>query len=499
MIVHRRREPTSEGPAGLRRGDTLAGYRIERVLGTGGMGAVYEATQQSLRRSVALKVIAPRAPIDTTLRNRFRREGPLQAVIEHPHILPVYEAGESHGRLFIAMRLVRGPTLKAIGAGRGLDPCRSMRILGDVAHALDAAHGAGLVHRDIKPQNILVERGDFAYLADFGLSRTADEATLTRSGQLLGSVAYMSPEQVRGERATRASDIYSFACVVYECLVGLVPFPRESDHAVLHAHVSEPPPRPSEIRPELPPRLDGVLGSAMAKAPDARPRSASALVRDVQSALGLEPDDDPATPGTDAVLDDGDSTDLRPPIESTHRGLGRVWIVTALLGVLAFVVGLVSGYLVTGDNGDNGGTRGTIGTTAANRAARARAAADARFGADLNAAFAALNAGKARSEGKLAQAKTAPAEALALAGLGAAYRKAHAAVVDARTPARARGARAAIAAALTRIAETYRHLQVAAERRARSGYDAARPLLEGREAELTAAVERLRQLGYRLA
>src|SRR3954449_1111927 len=161
MIVHRRRGATSDGPAGLRRGDTLAGYRIERVLGTGGMGAVYEATQQSLRRSVALKVIAPRAPIDTTLRNRFRREGPLQAVIEHPHILPVYEAGESHGRLFIAMRLVRGPTLKAIGAGRGLDPRRSMRILGDVAHALDAAHRAGLVHRDVKPQNILVDRGDF--------------------------------------------------------------------------------------------------------------------------------------------------------------------------------------------------------------------------------------------------------------------------------------------------------------------------------------------------
>jgi serine/threonine kinase PknH len=496
MIVHRRRESTSEGPAGLRRGDTLAGYRIERVLGTGGMGAVYEATQQSLRRSVALKVIAPRAPIDTTLRNRFRREGPLQAVIEHPHILPVYEAGESHGRLFIAMRLVRGPTLKAIGAGRGLDPRRSMRILGDVAHALDAAHGAGLVHRDIKPQNILVARGDFAYLADFGLSRTADEATLTRSGQLLGSVAYMSPEQVRGERATRASDIYSFACVVYECLVGLVPFPRESDHAVLHAHVSEPPPRPSEIRPELPPRLDGVLGSAMAKAPDARPRSASALVRDVQSALGLEPDDDPATSATDAALDDGDSTDLRPPVESTHRGLRPVWIVTVLLGVLALVVGVVSGYLVTGDND---GTSGSIGvTSAANRAAPARAAADARFGADLNAAFAALNAGKARSEAKLAQAKTAPAEAFALAGLGAAYRKAHAAVVDARTPARARRARAAIGAALTRIAETYRHLQVAAKRRARSGYDAARPLLERREAELTAAIERLRQLGYRL-
>jgi len=289
MIIHRRREPTPEAAAGLRRGDTIAGYRIERLLGTGGMGAVYEATQLSLKRSVALKLIAVGVPISPTLRERFRREGHLQTVIEHPHILPVYEAGESHGRLFIAMRLVHGPTLKTIAVTRRLDQHRSMRILSDVAHALDAAHSAGLVHRDVKPQNILLDPGDFAYLADFGLSKGPGEATLTHSGQLLGSIAYMSPEQARGEPATDASDIYSFACVVYECLVGLVPFPRESDHAVLHAQIWDPAPQPSQIRAELPAALDEVIAHGMAKGPEARPPSACAIVREAQAALGWRP------------------------------------------------------------------------------------------------------------------------------------------------------------------------------------------------------------------
>jgi hypothetical protein len=502
MIIHRRREPMTQDAPELRRGYTIAGYRIERALGAGGMGAVYEATQLSLQRSVALKVIAAGVPVDATLRERFRREAQLQAVIDHPHILPVYEAGESHGRLFIAMRLVRGRTLKSLATACALDQQRGMRMLGDVARALDAAHGAGLVHRDVKPQNILVDPGDYAYLADFGLSRASGEETLTRAGQLLGSISYMSPEQVRGERATQASDIYSFTCVVYECLVGLVPFPRESDHAVLHAHVWEPPPRPSEIRAELPAALDDVIAHGMAKAPDARPQSACALVREAQSALGLEPElteeDEPTTPVEVMVgADDSSDTELSAPVDGRAGTRRLVRMLTPVLGAIVLLAGASAGYLVSRDPGAGPAAR-TL-TTTANRAPPARTTADARFGADLNAAFSALSGTKGPLERKLARATSTGSQATALARLAAAYRQARAAVARARTPAKAGSTDAAIEAALAHIADNYRRLQQAAQHRRRNTYNAAKQRLVSLKRELDDAVQRLQRLGYRLA
>jgi serine/threonine-protein kinase len=473
----------------------IAGYEIERVLGAGGMGVVYEATQLSLKRRVALKVIAGAASFDATVRERFRREGKLQAVIEHPHILPVYEAGESRGRLFIAMRLVHGPTLKALATARSLDQGRTLRILGDVARALDAAHHAGLIHRDVKPQNILVEHGDFAYLADFGLTKASDESTLTETGQLLGSVAYMSPEQVRGERATGASDLYSFACVVYECLVGVVPFPRESDHAVLHAHVWDAPPRPSAVRPELPRALDDVIARGMAKAPSARPRSACALVGDVRAVLGLEPE--PPADGDGSLGDraggDDTSTELRPRQVTPRRS--RMGL-APILGALALLTGAASGYAVTRDPGSDSAAH-TL-TSASQRGASARAAADARFGTDLNAAFGVLNATKTREERALIQAKETPAQATALGALAAAYRTAGADALKAAAPARAVAARNTVGASLTRVADTYRSLEVAARRRDRHAYDRARSRLQRRNTVLSDAVRQLRRLGYRV-
>ena len=251
------------------------------------MGIVYRATQLSLMRTVALKLLATELSDDPTFRERFRREGLLQAAIEHPHIVTVYEAGETEHGLFLAMRLVRGPTLKDEVRGGKLDDERALRILTPVADALDSAHEVGLTHRDVKPQNILIGARDHAYLADFGLTNVPDEAArLTGTGQFIGTIDYVAPEQVRGEGATSASDVYALAGVLYETLTGSVPFAKPTEAAVLYAHMSEAPPKPSERRPELPPELDEVVARGMAKSPQERPGSASELIRLAAQAFG---------------------------------------------------------------------------------------------------------------------------------------------------------------------------------------------------------------------
>ncbi len=269
-------------------GTTIAGYRVERRLGSGGMGAVYEATQLSLDRVVALKVLSPTLSADAGFRERFRREAMLQAALEHPNIVPVYEAGESEAGLFMAMRLVEGTDLKRLSEGGELEPERVLVLLAHVAAALDAAHGAGLVHRDVKPQNVLVD-GDRAYLADFGLTKGAGDRGTTLTGQYLGSLDYTPPEQIRGEPVGPAGDLYALAAVLYEALTGEVPFPHETEAAVLYAHVAETPPRPSERRPELPQALDAVVARGLAKRPEDRYRSATALVDEARRALASPP------------------------------------------------------------------------------------------------------------------------------------------------------------------------------------------------------------------
>jgi hypothetical protein len=269
----------------LPQGTTLAGYRIDGVLGQGGMGTVYEATQLSLDRVVALKLLAAHLSNDMAFRARFRREGQVQARLEHPHVVTVYEAGETEQGLFIAMRLVRGRTLKELVNARELDVARTLKILAPVAEALDEAHGMGLIHRDIKPQNVLVGRRDHSFLADFGLTKGPTEASLTKTGHFVGTFDYISPEQINGESATAASDVYSLAGVLYECLTGTVPFPKQVEAAVLYAHVADPPPKPSDTRPELPPQLDAVIARAMAKNPAERHGSASELIEETERAL----------------------------------------------------------------------------------------------------------------------------------------------------------------------------------------------------------------------
>ena len=249
------------------------------------MGAVYEATQLSLNRVVALKLLAPNLSDDPGFRARFEREGQVQAALDHDHIVPVYEAGQSEYGLFLAMRLVAGPTLKQLILDGELDPRRSVRLLAQVAYALDSAHEAGLIHRDIKPQNILIGKGDHAYLADFGLIKAPDEARLTGTGQFIGTIDYVAPEQIQGDPATPASDCYALTGVLYECLTGEVPFPKPSEAATLHAHVMSPPPTVSERRPDLPLALDGVIAQGMAKDPWSRPSLAAELIQSASRAL----------------------------------------------------------------------------------------------------------------------------------------------------------------------------------------------------------------------
>ena len=266
----------------------VAGYRVDSLLGEGGMGAVYSATQLSLNRTVALKVLSAEFGDDSGFRERFRREGLLQAALDHPHIVTVYEAGETEHGLFLAMRLVRGPTLKELILTDALDTDRSLAILKAVGDALDSAHEVGLIHRDVKPQNILVGARDHAYLADFGLTKGTGEGRLTETGQFIGTIDYVAPEQVQGIESTARSDVYALTGVLYESLTREVPFPRTSEAAVLYAHISDPPPKLTEKRSDLPPAIDDVIATGMAKDPDARYATPSELVAAAATALGRE-------------------------------------------------------------------------------------------------------------------------------------------------------------------------------------------------------------------
>jgi hypothetical protein len=272
----------------LDKGTIVAAYRVDGVLGEGGMGTVYRATQLSLNRTIALKILSAALSEDAAFRERFRREGLLQAAIDHEHIVTVYEAGETEHGLFLAMRLIRGPTLKNMILARELDAERSLRILRQVADALDAAHEVGLTHRDIKPQNILVGARDHAYLADFGLTKSADEVRLTGTGQFIGTIDYVAPEQIQGEPAGVQSDVYALTGVLYECLTGGLAFARPTEAAVVFAHVTEPPPRASERAAGLPEAIDEVVARGMAKAPEDRYATAGELVRSAARALGIE-------------------------------------------------------------------------------------------------------------------------------------------------------------------------------------------------------------------
>jgi YVTN family beta-propeller protein len=268
----------------LQPGTEFAGYRIERILGRGGMGVVYLAEHAGLHRRVALKLLAPQLADDAAFRDRFIRESQLAASLDHPNVVPIYEAGETDGRLFMAMRYVEGTDPGTLISTRGpLELDRAISIVAQVADALGAAHRKGLVHRDVKPGNILIaqtegEGVEHVYLSDFGLTkRTASDSRITTTGQFVGTLDYAAPEQFEGRSLDAAADVYSLGCVLYECLIGAPPFHRENDAAVMHAHLVATPPAPTATRSDLPPAIDTVVARALAKRPRDRYPSASAF------------------------------------------------------------------------------------------------------------------------------------------------------------------------------------------------------------------------------
>jgi YVTN family beta-propeller protein len=309
-------------------GSVLAGYRIEGLAGEGGMGRVYRATQIGLNRQVAVKLIAPELATEPDFRTRFTRESRLTASIEHPNVIPVYEAGEADGRLFIAMRWVEGTDLRSVILTDGrLEPERAVAIAEQVAAALDAAHMGGLVHRDVKPANVMLTAThgqEHVYLTDFGLTKRAGSETgLTRTGAFVGTPDYMPPEQIKGERADARTDVYALGCLLFHALTGRAPYDRDTEVAKMYAQLHDPAPTVSEAAPGTPPGLDAVIARALAKDPDERYPSAGDLGRAARAALvGTDPSQPErslatglAAPGATELARPG-ATELSPAVRA---------------------------------------------------------------------------------------------------------------------------------------------------------------------------------------
>lgn len=272
----------------LRPGDVLGGYRVDEVIGLGGTAIVYRAEQISLGRPVALKVLSDHLARDDAFRERFRREGKHLAAFEHPNIVPVHDSGERDGLLYLAMRFVEGTNLAQLIRDKSLDAQRTVNILIPIANALDAAHADGLIHRDIKPQNILITERGHPYLADFGVAKGSNTYGLTATGGFVGTVNYASPEQIEGSMLTNASDIYALTAVLYHCLTGEVPYLRETDPAIMHAHLHEPPPTLPGSGDEERELRDAIV-RGMAKEPSSRYPYARDLIGAASHAVNRMP------------------------------------------------------------------------------------------------------------------------------------------------------------------------------------------------------------------
>ena len=277
-------------PSELRTGDVVAGFRVDTLIGRGAVGSVYLAADTRSGEHVALKLLSTELTEDERFRQRFLRESELAASLDHPHVVPTLAAGEEGGRLYLAMAHVEGSDLRELLRHEGrLEPERALDLIGQVAAALDAAHLAGLVHRDVKPGNILVtQRGEVehAYVCDFGLARHISSASsLTGDRGFVGTIDYVPPEQIMGDQIDARADVYSLGCVLFECLTGARPFEGESELTVVFAHLNEPPPRLSDFRPELSHSFDDVFATALAKAPDDRYATCAELVAAARAAF----------------------------------------------------------------------------------------------------------------------------------------------------------------------------------------------------------------------
>jgi predicted Ser/Thr protein kinase len=318
----------------------VAGYRIEQRIGRGGMGEVYRARDTALDRPVALKLLRVELRADERFRERMLRESRLAAALDHPNVVPIYEAGEAHDRLFIAMRYVEGADLRTLLRREGrLDPPRAIRIAAQVADALDVAHERGLVHRDVKASNVLVAhpgQREHCYLADFGLTQSASDTGPT-DGQFMGTVDYVAPEQIRGDELDGRADQYALGCLVFELLTGTLPFTPASDVAVVFAHLQEPPPRATSRNADLPAAVDAVLQRALAKDPGERYDSCRAFVDATAAALGVS-----------------------TPIESARRSRRTVAVVAAAALAIVAALGVTGAALLTRGDGSATAETGSL-------------------------------------------------------------------------------------------------------------------------------------------
>ena len=259
-------------------GSTIAGYEVEAVVGSGGIGILYRARQVRLNRPVALKLVEAEVAREPVVRERLRREARTVAALDHPNVVPLYEAGEEDGTVYIVTRWVDGTELGTLIQRDGpLEPGRAARVCAQIASALEVAHEKGLVHRNVKPSNALLTAEDHVYLTDFGLSKRAESASgFTAAGQLLGTIDYVAPEQIEGGEPDPRGDVYGLACVLFETLTGAAPFAGESGGmAKMWAHLNAEPPSAREGRPGVPQALDDAIRGALAKRPDERPSAAA--------------------------------------------------------------------------------------------------------------------------------------------------------------------------------------------------------------------------------
>ena len=361
-------------------GSTVAGCRVEAVAGRGGMGVVFRATQIALQRPVALKVIAPHLAQDAAFRVRFEREARIAASVDHPNVIPIYETGELDGSLYLMMRWVDGTDLRSLLAAEGrLSPTRAIALLRPVALALAAAHRRGLVHRDVKPANVLIATGDgteeHVYLTDFGIARhVAGDTPTTRTGLLIGTLDYIAPERIEGGRGDAASDIYAFGCMLFEVLTGSVPFDRPSDLARMHAHLNDSPPSARAAVADVPPLLDDVIACAMAKQPAERYATASELATALQRA-GEQAESEPGAFGARierarAETDEAEVPTTRaatppPPAPQAKRRSGRrAALSVGLLVAAVAIAGVVFALNQGNGSGTPAGRQSTASTPA---------------------------------------------------------------------------------------------------------------------------------------
>ncbi len=281
-------EPTPGGLRGLQAGSRFGNYRLRRLLGKGGFGHVWEADDTVMDRVVALKLLRSDYSENERFRQRLFREARAAGRLHEPHVVPIHQCGEIDGQIYIDMRLIPGTDLETVLAQQGaLAPVRAVAVIRQIASALDAAHGEGLIHRDVKPANILLTDDDFAYLVDFGLANAASDAKLTSTGMTIGTFAYMAPERLRaGAEVDLRADVYALACVLYECLTGSQPYSGDMP-AMVSSHLSAPIPRPSQYRPDISVAFDDVIARGMAKQPAGRFPSAGELARAAHSASGF--------------------------------------------------------------------------------------------------------------------------------------------------------------------------------------------------------------------